>query len=221
MTNPDPWAAASGGNAGAATAAAAPQSTPAGNGNGAQPQSGQEGTQLAADFSGQGSQLFGNDSLLPSLFNKTHFLGTVLTGIITEAPYDVHSMTFGENRRPKYWSAEGKPVTDAVDPVTRQANRPIKDTVIPVQTEYRFTAQELAAIGRDADYADDGARVFYAGGQALKATRDALKRAARNGVRITCEADLVGKRITVKRAGQKPNPGGNPSWIYEVEITNP
>ncbi len=195
----DPWAAAA---AGTTTAPATTQ-----NGE----------SQLAQDYSGEESQLFGGESKAPSLFNKTHQLGAVRTGIITRAPYDVHSTTFGENAQPKYWTPDWKVTTDAVGP-GGVANKPIKDTLVELQTDYRMDAAERTAIGRAEDYEDEGARIFYAGGQALKALREAIKAAGKNGIRITSGEAMVGLRLTVKRSGQKPNPGGNPSWLYEAKI---
>jgi hypothetical protein len=141
----------------------------------------------------------------------------VRTGIITRAPYDVHSTTFGENAQPKYWTPDWKVTTDAVGP-GGVANKPIKDTLVELQTDYRMDAAERTAIGRAEDYEDEGVRIFYAGGQALKALREAIKAAGKNGIRITSGEAMVGLRLTVKRSGQKPNPGGNPSWLYEAKI---
>lgn len=199
MSN-DPWAAAAAGT-----------TTPAAASNGS------ADTQLASDFSGEESQLFGGDSKAPSLFNKTHQLGAVRTGIITRAPYDVHSTTFGENAKPKYWTQDFKVTTDPVGP-NGVAHRPIKDTLVELQTDYRMDAAERTAIGRAEDFEDDGNRIFYAGGQALKALREAMKEAVKAGISIPNGNAMVGLRLTVKRSGQKPNPGGNPSWLYEAKI---
>jgi hypothetical protein len=203
----DPWASAS------ATTGAATQTAPA-----------QGESQLAGDMPGQEqeSQLFGGGVSYPSLFNKTHLLGAVRTGIITKVT-DVQARTYSTDGpgELKYWQeGESKPVTTAVNPATGKQNRPVMDTHFELDTTYRITAPECAAINRDPSYVekDEGRRVFAAGGFDLKATREALARDA-GALGIHKTADLIGKRITVKRAGQKPNPGGNPSWILEVKFS--
>lgn len=205
MTLTDPWAAAQ-------------VTSPAGDAG--------QTSQLGDSFSGGGdseSQLFGGGNLYPSLFNKTHLLGTERFGVITKAPYDVHSLTFDKPRKRKYWDGNGGVTTEEINPVTRRPNEPIMDTMIELATEYRLDAAERAAIDRDASYEDDGSRTFVASAQGLKETKDAIARFNKaNPARpIRSPQDMVGLRIRVKRAGTKPNPKGNPSWILQIELAPP
>lgn len=206
MTVTDPWAAAQASTS-ASTATAGE-------------------SQLAGDLPAPApaeSQLFNSGGVsYPSLFNKTHTLGTERTGIITKVT-DVQARTYSTEGPGdlKFWQqGESKPVTLAVNPLTGERNRPVMDTHFELDTEYRITAAECVAINRKAEYVqeDAGKRVFAAGGFDLKATREALQRDA-GALGVTCTADLIGKRVTVKRYDQKPNPGGNPSWILAVKFT--
>jgi len=200
MTAPnDPWSSAA--------AQGAANTAPAGDGD-----------NLAESYAEEESQLFGGGPSYPSLLNKTHLLGSVRTGIILKAPYDVHARDFN-TKLPKYWQeGDDKPVTNAVNPTTGQKNTAVKDTVFELSTDYRMDAGERAAVGRDDSFEDDGTRVFHAGAYDLKATKEALKRDA-GPLGIRTGKDLVGKRITVTRKAQRPNPGGNPSWIIEVKFS--
>lgn len=176
---------------------------------------------LTESFSGQQSQLFGGPVLPPSLVNKTHGLNSVRTGKIVEAPSDVHARDFN-TKAPKYFyktpqMENGKlnkvgPL--AVDPTTGEKNDPVKDTVIVLQTDYRFDQAEATAVGRDLTMPDDGKRAFYASGADLKALRSEIRRLG-----FRSEQDMIGATLTVKRTGQKSNPGGNPSWITEVTLS--
>jgi hypothetical protein len=178
---------------------------------------------LTESFAGQGSQLFSGPVMPSSLFNKTHGLGTSRTGKITTAPYDVQSRDFN-SKLPKFWAntpvigANGKPskvTTNATDHVTGEALRPILDTMVILATEYRFDAAESAAIGRDATMPDDGTRAAYVSGDDLKQLKSEIRRIG--GIRS--EEDMVGLTFTMTRVGQKPNPGGNPSWINKIELS--
>lgn len=203
MSN-DPWAAAQAGN-----------SAPS------QPAEGESQLVPPADAE---SQLFGGGGVsYPSLFNKTHPLGTVRTGIITKVT-DVHSRTYSTEGpgELKYWQeGEKSPVTKAVNPLTGKPNRPVMDTHIELDTEYRVTVAECDAINRKHDYVekDNGKRVFAAGGFDYKATQEALQRDAPK-LGVTKTKDLIGKRLTVKRAGQAPAVKGNKPWILEVIFSN-
>jgi hypothetical protein len=179
---------------------------------------------------GQESQLFkGRGPSYPSLFNKTHRVGTVRTGVITKVT-DVQSRVYSTDGPGdlKYWedSTKGqkgsKPVTDPVSKVTGRRNEPVMDTHFELDTEYRITAEECEAVGRKPEFVeeDKGKRVFAAGGYDLGVVREALTEAAPK-LGLTKTKDLIGKRLTVKRTGQKPNPGGNPSWILEVKFSQP
>ncbi len=178
-------------------AQAAQQTAPASNG--------QPSDNLASAMPETESQLFTGGPSYPSLFNKTHLLGTELTGIITKVQ-DVQGRDF-----------------DTKQPATWPDGSPKMDTHITVSTDYRMTAQECAAIDRDPSFVqeDDGTRVFVAGGFNLKTVREAIKRDA-PGLGVTRTADLVGKRITVKRAGQtQRGQKGNKSWDLEVRFSRP
>lgn len=168
------------------------------------------------------SQLFGGSVLPSSLMNKSHALGTERSGRITVAPRDTHSRDFN-SKQPKYWAntpvigANGKPskiTSNPIDHVTGEKLRPVLDTVIELDTEYRFDAAESAAIGRDPNLPDDGSRAFYASGDDLKQLKAEIRRLG-----VTSEAEMVGLVLTVKRAGQKPNPGGYPSWINKITLS--
>lgn len=180
------------------------------------------GSQLI-DQPEQTSQLFGGSVLPSSLLNKTHALGTERHGRITVAPRDTHSRDFN-TKLPKYWAntpvvgANGKPskiTTNPIDHVTGEKLRKVLDTVIELDTDYRFEAAECAAIGRDPNLPDDGSRAFYASGDDLKQLKAEIRRLGG----ITKDADLVGLTLSVTRVGQKPNPGANPSWINKITLS--
>ncbi len=164
----------------------------------------------------QESQLFSGGAVAPSLANKTHRIGSERTGIITKAPYDKQKVDFN-TKKPLFWSDsenKPKPIDDGGNP-----QRKVMDTFIEVMTDYVMDAAEASETGREAPY-EGGERVFVAGGQTLKVLRKAIETANASGVRIAKGSDLVGKRLTYRRTGQKPNPGGSPSWIEEITITN-
>ena len=172
---------------------------------------------LTESFAGEQSQLFGGPVLPPSLMNKTHQLGTERGGKISVAPYDVQSRDYN-TKKPKFWAnsplPDGKKVTtEPLDHVTGEKLRPVKDTVIVLDTAYRFEAAECMAIERDPNMPDDGARAFYASGDDLKQLRAEIRRLG-----LHSEQEMIGLTLTVKRVGQKPNPGGNPSWVNKVTL---
>lgn len=198
------------------------------------------GSALAGAFdSGQAqgggsTALFANAGLAPSLFNKTHFVGTERVGIITKAPYERQSLDFN-SRQPKYWSlsrvggerGDRAVTTDSIDKPTGKPNRPVMDTLIDLDTEYRMTEQEIQAVGgnRDVSFAsqDDGKRVYAVSAKdALDSFRKAIAEfnadPANAGHTLKSEADMVGLRLRVKRTGQKPNAGGNPSWLVATKL---
>lgn len=170
------------------------------------------------------SQLFGGAVLPSSLLNKTHGLGTERHGRITVPPKDTHSRDY-TTKQPKYWAVSpvtgpnGRPskiTTNPVDHITGEKLRPVLDTVIELDTDYRFDAAECAAIGRDPNLPDDGSRAFYASGDDIKQLKAEIRRIGG----ITSEADMVGLTLSVTRAGQKPNPGGAmPSWINKITLS--
>lgn len=219
----DPWAAA-----------AAPQVQPTQSGQGHQPPTGNGGQEQASSLAGSyaapaagPSLLFSQGGVAPSLFNKTHFLGAERTGIITKAPYDRQDQDFSAKVL-KYWSTskvDGKATTtDPIDGPTGTPNRPVMSTHIELSTDYRMSAQECAAIGRDVAFVgqDDGSRVFVVTGkQGFEAFRKAIGDAIASGVSITKDEDLVGLRLMVKRVSQTPNVKGNPSWVLDVKLARP
>lgn len=171
----------------------------------------------------ESSQLFGGGSVAPSLFNKTHLLGTERTGIITNM-FDRQKVDYN-SKQPLFWpkadsaaAAKRKPVSiaDGGDPKQR-----VMDTFFELSTDYAMSPSEAAATGRETPY-EGGERVFVAGGFDLKATRKGIEAAQKSGIlpTVLTKAAFVGKRMTVKRTGQKPNPGGNPSWVIEVTFSN-
>lgn len=216
MTQPnDPWSAAT---------AAPAQTVPA-------PEAGQQGAGgMSSAFSGRegGSALFDRGTVAPSLFNKTHSLGTSRSGIIVKMD-DVQDRDFNA-KLPKYWSLSkcGGPqrnsavTTDAIDPPTGQKNEPVIVTHITLSTEYRMDAAECVAIGRSTEFVgeDDGTRVDVVGGFDYKPFKEAIADAVGRGLSIRGPKDLIGKRLTRTRVGQKPNPGGNPSWINAFRLDN-
>ncbi len=198
MTQPnsDPWAAAQAAMNGGAQA-------PAGE------------SQVVPEAE-QESQLFSGGAVAPVLANKTHRIGSERTGVITKAPYDKQKVDFN-TKKPLFWSdSESKP-----KPIDKGGNpkRPVMDTFVELMTDYVMDATEASETGREAPY-EGGERVFVASGATLKTFRKAIEAANQNGVSIKRGADLVGKRLTYRRTGQKPNPGGSPSWIEEIVITN-
>lgn len=158
------------------------------------------------------ARLFGGEKL-PSLFNKTHGLNDKVTGIIKDEPFEIQSRTFSQSGagEPRFWGQDNKPCTDPVDKATGKPNRPIMDMVVPLDTDYRMPAEELAKRQMDSD---DGSRGLYLSSEDLKAFKAALRKA-----RITSLAGLVGKRVTMWRSGTRPTGKGNDAWLYTAEIT--
>lgn len=165
------------------------------------------------------SRLFGAEGGAPSLFNKTHAVGTERTGIITKAPYDQQRTKMGSGE-PLFWQAgEKQPVTAPANPHTGQPNRPVNDTVIELDTEYVMDQAEATALNRETPYEGGERRDFV--GRELKAFKEAIKDAVARGIRLTCDDDMVGKRLTKKRVATKPNPhGGDPIKVHAYRIDN-
>lgn len=173
---------------------------------------------LTEAYTGEQSQLFGGPVLPPSLLNKSHQLGTERSGKISVAPYDVQSRDYN-SKKPKFWAnsplPDGKKITtEPVDHITGERLKPVKDTVIVLDTPYRFDAAECMAIERDPNMPDDGARAFYASGDDLKQLRAEIRRLG-----LHSEQEMIGLTLTVKRVSQKPNPGGNPSWVNKITLS--
>lgn len=209
----DPWAAAGP----AQQTASAPQ------------QSSTLAAGLPAPSTGS-SLLLNPGASAPSLFNKTHFLGTSRTGIITKTE-DKQDQDFNA-KAPKYWSLSKvggemrnrATTTDVIDQPTGQPNKPVMVAHISLDTDYRMDQGEALAVNRPADYGqtDDGKRVLVVGGFDLKTFYEAVGEARARGIVINVIEDLIGKRITATRSGQVPpkNGVGNPSWVMSYRIDN-
>ena len=173
------------------------------------------------------SRLFGQEQSAPSLFNKTHFLGTVREGIITGPPRTVQDKDF-DSRKLKYFSKSkvGIPVpaitTDPIDAPTGERNDPVMSEHFDLQTEYRMTEAECYAVDRPVSFVkeDDGTRVEVIGGRDLKAFRKAMKDFIAAGGKLTCPEDFVGLKLASKRAGQVPA-GANKAWVREFILSRP
>lgn len=159
---------------------------------------------------GEFDSLFGGEKL-PSLFNKTHGIGTELSGIIVKAPEDRQSRFFKEGGvgALKFWGTDGKPTESATGPNGKDL-RPIMDTVFVLDTELRMNPAELDEAGMDED---SGQRGVFAGGDQLRAIKGAIKE---SGARK--RADLIGARLTLKRTG-KTQKGDYKGWTWGAKIT--
>ena len=147
-----------------------------------------------------GSSLFGGEKLY-SLFNKFVPGSEERTGIITKPPVDRQST--GVDGFPKFWDPDTKTV------VTHDTGRPLKDTVIVLQTEYRLTPQEIEDRNIDpVDVEDDnGIRGIFASGD----LKDAIKKAIRQA-RVRTEKEMVGMRLTVTRGKKVDIGNGKTKW---------
>lgn len=147
--------------------------------------------------------LFGGDKL-PSLFNKTHGVGTERSGIIVKRPEKRQARFFKEGGTGalKFWGNDGKPTAD-------DTGKPVWDEVFVLDTDYRMTAAELEEAEMDED---NGQRGVFAGGDMLRAIKEAIKKAkARN------RDQLVGARLTLKRTG-KVQKGDYKGWKWGAEL---
>lgn len=213
----DPWAAAAASSPNADTPATASQP--------AQPAQGGQAAYAGA-FAGGGNRLFNAGSVAPSLFNKTHGVGTKLRGKILDIQ-DRQDVDF-DSKAPKFFSrskVNGKAVTtDPIDGPTGEKNEPVMTTHITLQTDYKMTPQECDAVNRSRDFIaqDDGTRVLVVGGkQPTKAFFDAIQAANAQGMGLTGYDSLKGKYVDAARAGQEPIPGrANKSWVMAFKISN-
>lgn len=157
--------------------------------------------------------LFGGEKL-PSLFNKTHDVGTELSGVIAKAPEDRQSRFYkaGGLGALKFWAPSGseKPVTDKEINPDGTKNRPCMDTMFVLDTDYRMTADEMRQKGMDED---NGQRGVFAGGADLIAIRKAIRE-----VGVTSREQLVGMRLTLKRTG-KTVKGDFEAWNWEAKLS--
>ncbi len=161
-----------------------------------------------------GGVLFnGGGRSIPSLFNKSHQMGTVRTGTITDIK-DVHSRELIRDDKTgalttgglKYWedgnSGKGvKPVTWPVSKVTGKQNRPVMDTHIQLSTEYRMDESECRVIQRDPAFVkeDNGDRAYVVND--IKGFQAAIAEYNKEnpGSPITKAEDLLQRTLTVKR----------------------
>jgi len=159
------------------------------------------GSSLTEDSEDGQSSLFGGEKL-PSLFNKFVMPGQERTGIITKPPRDVQSR--GVDGRPKFWDRDAKQV------VFHDNGNPLKDTVVVLQTDYRFTEQEIADRGIDpVDVEDDnGIRGVFLNGDLKKAVMAEIKRN-----RIRRESEMVGMRLTLDRGKKVSIENGKTKWV--------
>lgn len=164
---------------------------------------------MTEDEDGQ-SSLFGGEKL-PSIFNKFVMPGESRTGIITKPPVDRQDRAMTGD--PKFWDPIAKKVT-SVD-----TGRPMNATVIVLQTDYRYTAQEIADRGIDPlDIEDDkGVRGLFATGEMKKAIQKAVRQA-----RLRRESEMVGWRLTVTRGKKVPMADNKTKWTdITAELTRP
>lgn len=164
-----------------------------------------QGSSLMEDDGNGGSSLFGGEKL-PSLFNKFITVGEKRTGIIAAPPRDKQSRNVAGEL--KFWDDAAKKV------VTYDTGSPLKDTVIVLDTEYRFTPQEISDKGlSEMDVEDDnGRRGIFASGDQKKAIMRAIKAA-----RVRTEKEMVGMRLTVWRTG-KVKKGDFDSWTWDATL---
>lgn len=177
----------------------------------------QQGSASAAPAGGSGltdgedgqSSLFGGEKLA-SLFNKFVTVGEKRTGIIMKPPADRNS--FDIAGKPKFWDPTANGGKGAVTNI--DTGRPMKDTVIVLQTEYRFTPQEIADRSIDPlDVEEDkGVRGIFASGEQKKAIMKAVKAA-----RVRTETQMVGMRLTIWRTG-KIKKGDFEGWTWEATL---
>jgi hypothetical protein len=163
------------------------------------------GSSLMDDDGNGGSSLFGGESL-SSLFNKFVVTGEKRTGIIVEPPRDKQSYDIAG--KPKFWDNDARKV------VNHDTGRPLMDTLIILDTEYRFTPQEIGDRNIDPlDVEEDkGRRGLFASGDMKAAIKKAIKAA-----RVRTEKEMVGMRLTIWRTG-KVKKGEFDSWTYEATL---
>lgn len=152
--------------------------------------------------------LFGGESM-PSLFNEAHGIGVKRRGKITDVPFDKQSRFFkrGGLGDLKWWGEDSQPTKEPVGP--NGARRPVMDTVIPLQTDYREALKS-----RDGSPVEDsGVRGLYIGGaESLKAFKRALKE-----VGITSREQLPGYMLEGERTGKKPA-GDFEAWTWAFRL---
>lgn len=185
-TTNDPWAQAAGSNGQAGESS--------------------QGDRQAAYGSGPSRLFAPATGGAPSLFNASHPVGTERTGIITKAPYDQQRTKLGgpDNGKPLFWPVgQGGPTTDP------ESGRKVMDTVIEIETEYVMDQDEAVALNREKPYEGGARRVFV--GREIEAFMKAIEDANRRGVGLVDDDSMVGKRLTVKRISQRPNPHGGQS----------
>ncbi len=218
MTQPsnDPWAAAS------ATAQTGPPAD--------------ENTSLSDSFAptGSGTGLFDEDTeRADSLFTLNHAPGTKIKVKITAEPREVHSTCHPsqspdkQSRLKQYWMRD--PNTGKRAPGLAEfapdgsPNDKVENLVITGQTDERNPAVE----------GDDGRRSWFVSGSKYPpkghkigepvlsgriAVKDAIRLAIAGGMRMTCEADLVGKTIEVHRV-RRLQPGvTTSSWLWQARF---
>lgn len=159
---------------------------------------------------GEDSGLFGGEKL-PGLFNKFVVIGEKRTGVIAKPPTQRQARDM--KGRPKYWDADADNGKGAVTNVN--TGRKLNDSVIVLQTDYRYTPQEIA--DRQVDpldvEEDTGLRGIWASGDQKRAIMRAIRVA-----KVRSEKEMVGMRLTIWRTGKVPA-GDFETWTYEAELT--
>lgn len=152
--------------------------------------------------------LFGGEKL-PSLFDKTHDVGTTRVGIIMKAPEDRQSRFYkaGGQGKLKYWGTDNKPTENPTG--LTGPNKPCMDTVFVLSTEYRLTEAQLEQREMDED---NGNRGVFASGNLKAAIRTAIK-----GSGAKKRTDLVGARLTLTRTG-KTIKGEFEAWKWDAKL---
>lgn len=179
-----------------------------------------EGSQLDEAFEGEGveeeSLLFAQkDRHGPSLFLEQHRLGHKLTGTVIAAPTDIHAGKVGNPRVKLYWQeGDKKPVENAINPVTGEKNNRVMTTLVKVQTEYRFSSEELIK-RKMTPGQDDGKRTWYISNSREKAAIFA----AISDAGIKSGKEMVGMTLTVWRSGEKPSGEAKEAWLYTATLS--
>lgn len=141
------------------------------------------------------SGLFGGEKL-PGLFNKFVLPGTKRTGIIAKPPTQRQARDV--DGKLKFWDEDEGKVTSV------NTGRKLMDSVIVLQTDYRYTPEEIADRNIDPlDVEDDkGMRGIFASGDLKSAIMRAIRVA-----KVRSESEMVGMRLTVDRGKKVPIPG--------------
>lgn len=170
-----------------------------------------EGSINDSDFVDDGyDSLFGGGRLI-SLFDKTHGVGTERHGVITEAPKPKQSRFYSAagNGALKYWGDDNRPTEEQFDR-KGEPRKPVMDEVFVLQTDYQLSPAELKKKELDED---DGLRGVFAGGDQLRAIKQAIRKA-----KVKNREALVGMTLSLTRTGQKVV-GDFEAWEWKAELS--